>query len=365
MRGIYVADVGDGLCMAIRTISGDVVQIDCGSQEIKVASNGLKRIFNHFYGFDVFVLSHFHIDHYGGLLNSSIKFQRYPSFRVREVYYPRIPKFRERRQFLCKLFAMNMRVFGSETGVMEYDFLRAITRINRGISFWHQPVSKGDLININGSIFEIVWPPAVIDDDRTLADIRRALDDFNDALEKDETTRELYERVREEGVFEEYLGQQDEKNGFREYEGEYTHTIVRRKEKRELPEAVKKANKSLRKAANHLGLALFEDNRLLFLGDTEKSEIKQIVDGLKSRTRKDFLIFIPPHHGTHWHSSLGQMRCIYSIASNGKKLCSKMNPHFKEISEKSLATFVNGDIIIPGDKRRGFSLILPRFYEEI
>jgi len=29
MRDIYVADVRDGLCMAINTISGETVQIDC------------------------------------------------------------------------------------------------------------------------------------------------------------------------------------------------------------------------------------------------------------------------------------------------------------------------------------------------
>ena len=31
MLNAYLSDVGDGLCMAIRTHMGDTVQIDCGS----------------------------------------------------------------------------------------------------------------------------------------------------------------------------------------------------------------------------------------------------------------------------------------------------------------------------------------------
>lgn len=49
MRSIYVADVGDGLCIAINTIFGGVVQIDCGGQSVEVALNGVKRTFNQFY----------------------------------------------------------------------------------------------------------------------------------------------------------------------------------------------------------------------------------------------------------------------------------------------------------------------------
>ena len=201
MRDIYVADVGDGLCMAIHTISGEVLQIDCGGQKIKTAFNGLRRILDHLHSPDVFVLSHFHIDHYRGLLYASINTQRHPGFRIRRVYYPRIPEFKEKKEFLYELFTMNMRVFGSETGVMEYDLLKAISRMNNGMPFKYEPLSKGDLINLNGSIFKIIWPPPAVDHDRTLAQIRQALDDFRRALEEDEMTSHLYERVREEGVF--------------------------------------------------------------------------------------------------------------------------------------------------------------------
>lgn len=344
MRGIYVADVGDGLCMAIHTLSGEMIQIDCGGKEGSMAFNGLERIFNHLSTPDIFVLSHFHIDHYNGLPYASINRHRFLPFRIREVYYPRIPEFREKEKFVCYLFAMNSRVFGSETGSMEYDFLRTVLRINNGVPFKYRSLSKGDEISVNGSIFEVLWPPTAIDDNKTLSVIKRALKDFEKAMEEDEETRRLYDRVREEGIFRIYFKEEGEKSGFREDTDRYINPECKGKE---LPDVVKKANESLRKAANHLSLALLEDNRFLFLGDIENREIKQIVKDLKSKGRKNFYIFITPHHGTHWHNSLREIRSIYSITSNGSKLCSKMKPYFKEISKRSLATYANGDIVIP------------------
>lgn len=353
-QGIYVADVGDGFCIAI----GEIV-IDCGGPKglegSKTAFNGLERIFNHFHSPDVFILSHFHIDHYNGLFYAFINHPKSPAFRIREVYYPRIPEFKEKEKFVCYLFAINLRAFGSETGVMEYDFLRAISKINR-MPFKCKPLSKGDVININSSVFEILWPPAVMDDKGTLSVIKRALKDFEKAMEEDEETRELYNRVKEEGVFRDYFGEQSERSEFKGYNNRYMNTKY---ERRKLPEVVKKANESLRKAANHLSLALFEDDRFLFLGDTENHEIKQIVGYLKSKGRKNFYIFITPHHGTHWHNSLREIKSIYSITSNGSKLCSKMKPLFKETSKRSLATHVNGDIVMPIYPIGGFWRVLP------
>lgn len=46
------------------------------------------------------------------------------------------------------------------------------------------------------------------------------------------------------------------------------------KSKREIPSVVKAANESLTDATNHMSLLLCEDNRFLFWGDVESSEIK-------------------------------------------------------------------------------------------
>jgi ribonuclease BN (tRNA processing enzyme) len=90
MRGTYVADVGDGLCMAISTIFGDTIQIDCGNHDERAtAFHGLERIYNRPHFASEFILSHFHVDHYNGLIYMSENFLKCPYFGIEEVCYPR------------------------------------------------------------------------------------------------------------------------------------------------------------------------------------------------------------------------------------------------------------------------------------
>lgn len=343
MTGIHVVDVGDGLYIVFSTIAKEEVQIDCGSQQGgKIAFKALSKLRGPRASLypGVFILSHFHIDHYNGLVFASIDQNSGFRFGIREVYYPRIPEFAEKEEFACKLWTMNLIVFGSETGVMEYDFLQTLSKLNNR-DFTFKPVTKGDIINIDGSFFEVLWPPSVLD--KTIQSVvKRAVEDFEIAMEEDAEIKVLYTYVKEEGLFRKY---------FKEDEIDIRSTNNRRNvgalyEKRKLSAAVKKANKSLREAANHLSLAMLEDNRFLFLGDTENTDINQIVYDLMSRGRRRFHILITPHHGTHWHKSLKQISCVYSVSSNGSKLQSKMSPNFKDISWRSYATSVNGDIVL-------------------
>lgn len=354
MRSIHIADVGDGLCIGVRIVSGETVQIDCGSQQGgKAAFKGLKRTLYKAGGGNVFVLSHFHIDHYNGLLHACFakthQWRRFPA--IREAYYPRIPDFDRKKEFVLCLFAMNLRVFGSETGVMEYDFLRAISRMNGGQRFKYRPLCQGDIIDVGGTVLEALWPPKVMEDDRALSAVRRALEDFKRAMEEDEKTRYLYERVADAGVSEEYL---EDHEGIEKLGEKEDLEISQEPEWRsELPEVVTKANESLRKAANHMGLALFEDNRLLFLGDLEDFEIREVVHSLDLRGRRRFYVLITPHHGTHWDESLKGIQCLYSVSSVGRRLCSRTDPRFKKISEIPLATWMNGDIMLPAFQTGG------------
>ncbi len=354
MRQIYIANVGDGLCISLDTISDKIIQVDCGSQDgSEIAFEGWLRCNQFFMRLgNVFILSHFHIDHYNGLLYASYINRSHNHSEIKEVYYPGLPEFTEKKDFMYSLFAMNLRSFGSETGIMEYDFLKAISKINSGHRFKYRAVFKDDIINIGDSVFKVLWPPRTVKDDTTtISIIKKALKDFKKALTEDVEIGELYERVKKEGVFEDYFkrGREGEPDYYSLEENEENNRNFIRRSKSELPEAVKEANKSLKEAANHLSLALFEDNKLLFLADTENFEIRQIINGLKSSGTKNFYIFfITPHHGTHWDDSLKEIKCIYSISSNGGKLYSmysKIIPHFKKISFKdTLATHVNGDI---------------------
>jgi ribonuclease BN (tRNA processing enzyme) len=64
MITVYVPDIGDGLAAGIKTLIGCNIQIDCGTQQPpeRAFCKGLCRI-----NPDVFLLSHFHVDHYNGL----------------------------------------------------------------------------------------------------------------------------------------------------------------------------------------------------------------------------------------------------------------------------------------------------------
>jgi hypothetical protein len=346
-----MADVGDGLCVTLHTVFGDLIQIDCGSQDWKIAYEGLERVSHNLHRTRAFILSHFHVDHYNGLLYISQNLRNSP-FSTREVYFPRIPEFKDRGLFLNCLFSMNMRVFGQETGVRECDFLNCIKKINNGVRFGYDALYSGKTVEIGSSVFEVVWPPAVIDDERTLSAMRKAIEDFQKALDADEETRRLYEYVKKSSLSRAYLEEQYEREEFsRYYNDDYPDS---KSDEKGLPDVVVNANKSLKKAANHMSLALFEDNRFLFLGDLEIPEIREVVNHLRSEKRVNFQVFVTPHHGTHWHDSLRQVRCNYSLVSNGRSMCSKIKLQFKEISQEMLATFVNGDIRAPNYPARYF-----------
>ncbi len=200
-------------------------------------------------------------------------------------------------------------------------------------------MSEGDAINLNGSVFEVLWPPRAILDYHAEI-VRNALADFDKALKEDEETRRLYDLVKESYIWPYLEGGESEEKEEKANEERSTYS-----NKRKIPEIVKTANKSLSDAANHMSLVLCEDNRFLFWGDVEGFEIKRIVAQLALRNRNNFYTVVAPHHGTHWHDSLRNMKYKWCVASNGKKLVSHTKP-FKEISQRALSTFVNGEITI-------------------
>ena len=127
MLSALMSDVGDGMAVGIRTLSGKSIQIDCGSQQddLPELTLSLKKIDP-----DVFILSHFHSDHYNGLLGIDPNIHQTPFLSIEKAFIPRIPEFDDRPHFLLCFLAMCYRVLGGNSGSMELDFLNVIHNIN-------------------------------------------------------------------------------------------------------------------------------------------------------------------------------------------------------------------------------------------
>jgi ribonuclease BN (tRNA processing enzyme) len=287
-----------------------------------------------------FFLSHFHGDHYNGLIHALHFAPQHQPYNLKCAYFPRLPKFEQSREFEICLWAINERLFGSGTGVREADFLNTLEKLNR-TKLFYRPLSKGETVNINGSFFEVLWPPQVIREEEIIEDVKKGISDFKRALEDDAETKRLYKqiKVREESLWPRQGGQIN-----KEQPNENFQRLIPIKGK-SLPTSVRAANRSLNKAANHLSLVLCEDNRFIFWGDIEGTEIKNIVTELTREGRRKFYVAITPHHGTHWHKTLKNMFYKFALSSNGYRLVSYTR-EFKDISQRALSTFISGEIRI-------------------
>jgi len=253
-----------------------------------------------------------------------------------------------------RLFTLNVMLLGSDTGLMEYDLMKVVTRLNRGRRPQFRFISSGETIDFDGSTIDILWPPRTLDSKVALRTIRRSIEDFDKAMEEDAIIRELYQRMSNDSLIDDYLDDTSSNDN----PGSGRHDDVARVEQEieiypksfrraQLPKLVAKANESIREAANHLAVIASQDNRLLFFGDAEKLEISRVVNDLVAKGRTKYYVLITPHHGTHWHDRLGRLVCVHAISSNGPKLHSKTKSGFKDISRMHHVTYWNGDISVP------------------
>ena len=342
---LRVPDIGDGLSATILTQPRVSIQIDCGSQQSprEAFEKGMSCTSPHF-----FILSHFHSDHYNGLFEGVRAKKR---FSIQQVIMPIIPQFRERKEFIHCLFAVNARILGGNSGSMEYDFLSIINKLcYRPISY--RRVKSGDEVVLNGVHIQILWPPQTLNDDEILVSVKKAITDFNDALSQDEILKKIYDSLGEEGALESYLSENEivERDGLGN--DELQPLLI---EREDVPDATKKANESLRRAANRLSLAFRIDSQLLFLGDLESKEINAVVNNLEVEQRLRFPIMLTPHHGTHWGKEMKKLSIDVVASSVGKKLFKKVKPDYKYIADYHLITYTEGEVVLPtcpGSKRK-------------
>jgi len=343
---IIVTDVGDGLCSAFSFDHGATAQMDVGDgQNGESAAEGYDTICRRLGKPSILFVSHFHADHYNGLFALQRQ-HRLRTMGISNLYYPRMPDFPDKalkREFLHQLLAMNRRVFGGGSTTIAVDLIEAIKRLN-GNAFDFSPCFKGQRISFAGRTFEVLWPPSLIEEEDVLKDVKTAIERFEKAQSADETLDRYYRAVRYEETAGKYLDGGSTQPSWEGHQAEESDRTQEPSTVDNLPELVKDANEAIRRAANHLSLALRQGRTLLFLGDCHPPEIRKIVSGLVFDRKLNFSAFLTPHHGTQWDKSLFNLRAETAISSVGQRLIQKLRAEFKDISDEARATYSDGDV---------------------
>ncbi len=344
---IHLANVGDGLSLSLYDHPGAAVHVDVGGSSPARAWQGFGRAVSP----ASLVLSHFHLDHYVGLLQPLGSGER--PLDVRNVYFPRLPEFAQREDFAVALYSTLTRVFGSATGSIEADFLDLIAALNRG-PWTYRPLSQGDLIPMGGRIAQVVWPPARLDHPAFVGTVRTALAAYDLAREEDPSLARIHERVYER-AHNPFLATEPGRRGDEGREerwrglegtldGPWEPTQAAKGFGGGVRRAVLLANQKLQRVANRLCLSFYESDNLLFLGDLEAEEIEAVVGELHRRGMLAFSTMITPHHGTHWDASLWSIACRRALTSNGPRMRRHYRTEFDTLAVNSWTTAAQGDI---------------------
>jgi ribonuclease BN (tRNA processing enzyme) len=316
--------VGDGLCLSIFMPGDTRVQIDCGSTQC----DGNENAFEKMKWFDPkhLFLSHFHEDHYSGIFLAKDS-----TLNIETLYFPKIPSFQDSQKFALQLIAMNYRMRNWPKDFTELTIIDKLRKANRQ-NFCTIPLWSGKALSIAGQAIDVLWPPEHLEDSEIISSIKKAMESFEEALESDNELKAVYEKVQEHDCTSIFSG--DSK----------VSCFSQRPNSKEIPESTKSANKKMRGAANRLSLCLRIGKGMIFLGDLEKREIKNVVDPL-IREKKKYVTLITPHHGTHWDDSMASLNVRFAVSSLGEGL--KGNYRQDKIQSARRLDTLCGDVICP------------------
>ena len=280
-----------------------------------------------------FLLSHFHLDHYKGIFLLENYHLR---TRFRNVYCARLPEMPEATHLMFAMLSISAFSLGSRSGSLEYDFIRTISRVNLLDFAWHR-LSQGDHFSVGERKFTVTWPPRVLPDD-TKESIMRTISDFEKTIDAYPQIKKLYEQMRERGeLWVRGIGEgrtaADREDSVLKVSPD-THEDLQHElpiiaETREWAQALKPLNTKLKRAANQLSLAYF-DEQLNFFGDLYPPEISRCVEYIESVTaQREWSQVVLPHHGTQWHDALLKLQGVLGCSSIGPELW----PYWKNENE--------------------------------
>jgi hypothetical protein len=362
---------------------GTNIHVDCGSVESAPwAAEEYLRLGQRVKNADAFFLTHFHYDHYNGLVWLAEQNGR-PRLRVQAAYYPRIPNVIKRPELraevmhclvalACYEAAQPSRLLlGGKRRFVQRHFAEAMRQVG-GCPRGCLGIAQGDTIRGDDGGWRILWPPREVRLDGPYGRVmQNGVEAFGAAAEVDDDLRRAYEATAEAGVpaeydaaldndarhvDDDYLLPDDREHGFEGDDDESSseigdetsedYRVLDPDDERQNP-VIKSANQALRKVADMFSLAFDSEPHALFLGDLKSREIENVVALCSRHGHGHYSLLISSHHGTRWHGSLRNLSVSSAVVSSvGGKLSDLVRPEYSQFGVRHYLTCKHGHLIL-------------------
>ena len=220
-------------------------------------------------------------------------------------------------------------VLGGHSGHFEADLLEAADALRGKKRTKYRTLSQGEQFALGPFLCQCLWPPDVVGGRAFGVAVERALLAYRRAKDEHPALRQLELAVRASRWFAAVAGESQVEVRPESYEpvgGTGTDLASE--------PLVKEANRRLRMAANAICVAFAIKDRLLFLGDIQGPRLAQVVSCVEEIGPVDFALWVAPHHGTTWHSSLRRLRAQSTIISVGHDLARKVKDPYRAVSKQ-------------------------------